>query len=74
MSFNLNKNDGPNNPSKKTGFDLSKNDTEAANEKPIGTNASANPEPARQGAPIRNWLYALFAPFHHRRRGLVFYP
>jgi outer membrane protein OmpA-like peptidoglycan-associated protein len=63
MSFNLNKNDGPNNPSKKTGFDLSKNDTEAANEKPIGTNASANPEPARQGAPIRNWLYALFALF-----------
>lgn len=52
MSFNLNKNDGPKQPSKKSSFDLSKSDTEV---------------PSDEQAPVRspgsgpNWRYILLA-------------
>jgi len=61
MSFNLNKNDGPDPSSKKTGFDLSKNDATAADAHPAGGSSGKEAEPAGPSAPGRIWLYALFA-------------
>jgi outer membrane protein OmpA-like peptidoglycan-associated protein len=63
MSFNLNKNDGPNNPSKKTSFDLSKNDPQTPDADPAGSNNANTAEPGGQGTSNRKWLYILIALF-----------